>query len=103
MATTDISESGFQTPASKKKKASVSLSLPPASQPTAQLSSWTNRTPLIATIIDSKFNMQIRIMSKLRQCHPSLIVYEIKQTQKGWIFIRDTPKDFLLSEPSFGF
>ena len=30
----DITESGFQTPASKKRKASASPSLPPASQPT---------------------------------------------------------------------
>ena len=30
----DITESGFQTPASKKRKASGSPSLPPASQPT---------------------------------------------------------------------
>ena len=33
MATMDITESGFQTPASKKKKASGSPSLPPVSQP----------------------------------------------------------------------
>ena len=33
MATMDITKSGFQTPASKKRKASGSPSLPPASQP----------------------------------------------------------------------
>ena len=32
-------------------------------------------------------------MSELRQYHPSLRVFQIKQSQKGWIFIADTPKD----------
>ena len=97
----DISEGGFQTPASKKTKASVSPSLPPASQPTTQPSSYKNRTPLIATVIYPKFNTQIRIINELRQYYPSFRVYQIKQTQKGWIFIGDTPKDFaiLQSEP----
>ena len=39
----DITESGFQTPASKKRKASGSLSLPPASQPTTPPTSYKNR------------------------------------------------------------
>ena len=97
----DITENGFQTPASKKRKAWDSPSLPPASQSTIPPSSYKNRTPLIATGIDPKFNTQIRIMSKLRQYHPSLRVFRIKQTQNGWIFIGDTPKDFaiLQSEP----
>ena len=40
-------------------------------------------------------------MSELRQYHPSLRVFQIKQSQNGWIFIGDTPKDFpiLQSEP----
>ena len=40
-------------------------------------------------------------MSELRQYHPNLRVFRIKQTQNGWIFIGDTPKDFaiLKSEP----
>ena len=97
----DITESGFQTPASKKRKVSDWPSLPPASQPTIPLSSYKNRTPLIATGIDPKFNTQIRIMSELRQYHPNLRAFQIKQTQNGWIFIGDTPKDFpiLQSEP----
>ena len=101
MATMDITESGFQTPASKKRKASGSLSLPPASQPTMPPSSYKNKTPLIATGIDPKFNTPIKIMSELRQYHPNLRVLQIKQTKNGWIFIGDTPKDFatLQSEP----
>ena len=35
-------------------------------------------------------------MSELRQYHPSLRVYQIRQSQKGWIFIGDTPKDFAI-------
>ena len=35
-------------------------------------------------------------MSELRQYHPSLRVFQIKQSQKGWIFIIDTPKDFAI-------
>ena len=35
-------------------------------------------------------------MSELRQYHPSLRVYQIKQSQKCWIFIGDTPKDFAI-------
>ena len=96
MATMDITEGSFQTPASKKRKASGSPSLPPASQPITPPSNYKNRTPLIATGIDPKFNTAIRIMSELRQYHPSLRVFQIKQSQKGWIFIGDTPKDFAI-------
>ena len=101
MATMNITESGFQTPASKKRKASGSPSLPPASQPTTPPSNYKNKTPLIATGIDPKFNTPIKIMSELRQYHPNLRVLQIKQTKNGWIFIGDTPKDFtiLQSEP----
>ena len=96
----DITESGFQTPASKKRKASGSPSLPPASQPTTPPSNYKNKTPLIATGIDPKFNTPIKIMSELRQYHPNIRVLQIKQCN-GWIFIGDTPKDFaiLQSEP----
>ena len=87
-------ESGFQTPASKKRKASGSPSLPPASQPTTPPSNYINKTPLIATGVDPKYNTPIKIMSELRQYHPSLRVLQIKQTKNGWIFIGDTPKDF---------
>ena len=63
----DITESGFQTPASN-------------------------------TGIDLKFNTPIKIMSELRQYHPNLRVFQIKQTKSGWIFIADTPKDFAILE-----
>ena len=52
----DTSEGSFQTPASKKRKASGSPSLQPAGQPTTPPSSYKNRTPLIVTGIDPKFN-----------------------------------------------
>ena len=101
MASMDITESGFQTATSKKRKALDSPSLPPASQPTMPPTSYKNRTQLIVKGIDPKYNTQIRIISKLRQYHPSLRVFKIKQLQNGWIFIGDTPKDFaiLQSEP----
>ena len=35
-------------------------------------------------------------MSELRLYHPSLRVFQIKQSQKGWIFIGDTPTDFAI-------
>ena len=92
----DITESGFQAPASKKRKASGSPSLPPASQPTTPPTSYKNRTPLIATGIDPKFKTRIQIMSELRQYHPSLRVFQIRQSSKGWVFIGDTPKDFAI-------
>ena len=92
----DIIESGFQTPANKTRKASGSPSLPPASQPTHPPTDLKNKTPLIATGIDPKFNTAIRVMSELRQYHPMLRVYKIKQAQKGWIFIGDTRKDFAI-------
>ena len=81
-------------PASKTRKASGSPSLPPASQPTTPPSNYKNKTPLIATGIDPKYNTPIKIMRELRQYHPSLRVLQIKQTKNGWIFIGDTPKDF---------
>ena len=79
----DITESGFQTPASKKRKASGSPSLPPASQPTTPPSNYKNKTPLIATGIDPKFNMPIKIMSELRQYHPNLSF--TNQADKKWL------------------
>ena len=98
----DIIESGFQTPASKKIKASGSPSLPPASQPTKPPSNYENKTPLPARGINPKFNTPIKIMSELRQYHPNLRVIQRKQTKKGWIFVGDIPKDFaiLQSEPT---
>ena len=90
MASRDITEGSFQTPASKKRKASGLPSFPPATQPTTPPSTYKNRTPLIAMGIDPKFDTSIRIMSELRQYHPSLRVFQIKQSQKGWIFIGDT-------------
>ena len=40
-------------------------------------------------------------MSELRQYHPSLGVFQLRQSKNGWIFIGDTPRDFaiLQSEP----
>ena len=35
-------------------------------------------------------------MSELRQYHPILRVFQIRQSSKGWIFIGDTPKDFAI-------
>ena len=96
MASMDITEGSFQTPASKKRKASESPSLPHASQPTMPPSYYKNKTPLIATGIDPKFNTPIKIMRELRQYHPSLRVLQIKQVKNGWIFIGDTPKDFAI-------
>ena len=90
----DITESDFQTPASKKRKASGTPSLPPASQPSTSPSTYKNKTPLIATGIYPKFKTPIQIMSELRLYHPSLRVLQIKQTKNGWIFEGDTPKDF---------
>ena len=57
----NITESDFQTPASKKRKASGSPSLPPASQPATPPTSCKNRTPLIATGIDPKCKTPIQI------------------------------------------
>ena len=90
----DITESGPQTPASKKRKAPGSPSLPPASQPTTPPSTHKSKTPLAATGIDPKFKACIQIMRELRQYHPSLRVLQIKQTKNGRIFIGGTPKDF---------
>ena len=56
----DITESGFQTPASKKRKASGSPSLPPASQPTTPPSNYKSKTPLIATGIDRNSTRQLK-------------------------------------------
>ena len=100
MATIDITESGFKTPASKKRKASGSPSLPPASQSTTLLSNYKNKTSLIATGIDPKFNMPIKTISQLRQYHPNLRVLQIKQTKSGWIFMGGSPKDCHPAEPA---
>ena len=79
MASMDITEVSFQTPASKKRKASGSPSLPPASQPTTPPSTYKNRSALIATGIDQKFNTSIRIMSELSS---TILVSEIFKSSK---------------------
>ena len=43
-----------------------------------------------------QFKTPIQIMSELRQYHPSLRVFQIRQSSKGWIFIGDTLKDFAI-------
>ena len=80
----DITESGFQTPAIKKRKALRSPSLPPASQPTTPPSNYKNKTPLIATGIDPSFNIQIKIMSELRQYHSVLLYLLTVLSQQGF-------------------
>ena len=97
----DIRERLSDSSQQKEKGLGITFSFPPASQPTTPPSNYKNKTPLIATGIDPKFNTPIKIMSKLRQYHPNLRVLQIKQTKNGWIFIGDTPKDFaiLQSEP----
>ena len=95
MASMDTASS-FQTPASKKRKASESPSLPPASQSNVTPASYKNRTPLIVKGIDSKYNTQLRIMSELRQYHTRLRVFQLKQSKNGWIFIGDTHKDLAI-------
>ena len=96
MASMDTTEGSFQTPDNKKRKASRSPSFPPLSQPMTMPSSWKNRTPLIAMGIDPEFSTPIQIMSELRQYNPSLRVFQIRQSSKGWIFIGNTPKDFAI-------
>ena len=59
-------------------------------------SNYKNKTPLIATGIDPKFNTPIKIMSEIKQYHPSLRVLQIIQAKNGWISIGDTPKDFAI-------
>ena len=93
MASRDT-ESGFQTPASKKRKASESPSVPPASQSTMPPTSYKNRKSLIVKGIDPRYNTQLKIMSEVRQYHSSLRVFQLKQSRNGWIFIGDTPKRF---------
>ena len=56
----DITESGFQTPASKKRKASGSPSLSPASQPTTPPTNYKNKTPLIATVLTRNLTRQLK-------------------------------------------
>ena len=65
----DITESGFQTPASKKRKALRSPSLPPASQPTKPPSNYKNKISLIATgmPLNTKMELHDILTSKLAE------------------------------------
>ena len=54
----DITEGSFQAPASKKRKASGSPSLPPAGQHTTPSSNYKYRTPLIATVLTQNLTQQ---------------------------------------------
>ena len=90
MATMDITESGIQTPASKRERPQDHLLSHLLANPPHHL-----HHTKIATGIDPKFKTPIQ-MSELMQYHPSLRVFQIRQSSKGWIFIGDTPKDFAI-------
>ena len=83
----DITESGFQTPAKRERPRDHLLSHLLANPP-CRPQTTKKKIPLIAAGIDPKFNTPIKIMSELRQYHPNLRVFQIKQTKKWLDFHR---------------
>ena len=71
------SKSGVDDRGHRLRSGSPVTNLPGATPP----SNYKNKTPLIATGIDPKFNTPIKIMSELRQYHPNLRVLQIKHTK----------------------
>ena len=92
MASMDTTQGSFSLQPAKRERPRDHL----LCQPTTPSSSYKNRTPMIATGIDPKFNTPIQIMSELKQYNPSFRVFQIRQSSKGRIFIGDTPKDFAI-------
>ena len=95
----DNNEGSFQTPASKKRKASDSSPLPPSRNPTP-ITTYTNRIPIIVQGIDPKFNSPLLVLSELIQYHPGIRVSKIEQTKTGWFLKGIHPKIFPLCRES---
>ena len=86
---------------SKKRKADGSLLLhSPLGASSANTparprpSTYKNSIPIILSDVDPKFNSVVKLMSELRQFHPSLRVSKIQELKNNrFLVIRDTPRD----------
>ena len=57
-------------------------------------SAYKNSVPIILSDVDSKFNSVVKLMSELRQFHPSLRVSKVQELKNNrFLVIGDTPRD----------
>ena len=57
-------------------------------------STYKNCIPIILNNVNSKFNSVVKLMSELRQFHPSLRVSKVQELKNNkFLVIRDTPRD----------
>ena len=89
---------------SKKRKADGSLLLhsPPGASSASPIntparprpSTYKNSVPIILSDVDPKFNSVVKLMSELRQFHPSLRVSKVQELKNNrFLVIGDTPRD----------
>ena len=89
---------------SKKRKADGSLLLhsPPRASSASPIntpaclrpSTYKNSVPIILSDVDPKFNSVVKLMSELRQFHPSLRVSKVQELKNNrFLVIGDTPRD----------
>ena len=76
-----------------------SSSEPPPITPALPKSSYRTTIPVIISGIDQKFQNWRQIMGELRQYHPSLKVYSIKELPKGdFLIIGDSVQDVIIQQ-----
>ena len=57
-------------------------------------STYKNSVPIILSDVDLKFNSVVKLMSELRQFHPSLRVSKVQELKNNrFLVIGDTPRD----------
>ena len=89
---------------SKKQKADGSplLHSPPGASSASPIntparprpSTYKNSVPIILSDVDPKFNSVVKLMSELRQFHPSLRVSKVQELKNNrFLVIGDTPRD----------
>ena len=94
---------------SKKRKADGSplLHSPPGASSASPItintparprpSTHKNSIPIILSDVDPKFNSVVKLMSELRQFHPSLRVSKVQELKNNrFLVIGDTPRDFAI-------
>ena len=70
--------------------ASSAINTPACPRP----STYKNSVPIILSDVDPKFNSVVKLMSELRQFHPSLRVSKVQELKNNrFLVIGDTPRD----------
>ena len=72
----------------------ASLASPSNTPARPKLSSIKNTIPVIVSDVDPKFNTKVKLISKLKQFHTTIIVSKVLERKtNSFLLIGDTPRD----------